>query len=179
MGDYEKRIIYISSDNSNFISDSKFNIVFDLAETMKDVAYIKVMRSEIMINVTGIDTTLINDINIRDSDPVFITLNDYNRISTRVGDNTIKFFDLININLSEKFGNNVPSGSVISFKNSPGTPTFNPYNSDTHILLSDNNFSKFNIALYDKHNEMINRDDIVSFNMTICLYSLRKKVSQL
>src|SRR5210317_2663647 len=98
MGDYEKRIIYISSDNSNFISDSKFNIVFDLAETMKDVAYIKVMRSEITINVTGIDTTLINDINIRDSDPVFITLNDYNRISTRVGDNTIKFFDLININ---------------------------------------------------------------------------------
>lgn len=178
MGDYEKRIIYINSDNGNFSSSTKFNMTFDLGEFIKDIAYIKLLKSEIMINVDGVENTLINNNKVEDGDPVFINLNEYNRISTRIGDNTVKYFDIININLSEKFGNNVPTGNI-SFKNISGTPTFNPYNSDTHILLSDNNVSRFNITLYDKYNEIINRSDVTSFNMTICLYSLRKKISQI
>src|SRR5210317_1566855 len=106
MGDYEKRIIYINSENGTFLSSTKFNMTFDLAEFIKDIAYIKLLKSEIIINVDGIENTLINNNNVEDGDPVFINLNEYNRISTRIGENTVKYFDIIHINLSEKFGNN-------------------------------------------------------------------------
>jgi len=176
--DYEKKIIYINSENSAFLSNTGYVSLFDLYETIKDVMYIKLLKSEVVIEVDGINNTRINGDVMNDGDPIFVNVNDYNRIMTRIGDNTLKYFDVININMSEKFGSSVPSTTNISFKNNSATHTFGPYNSDTHILLSDNNISKFNISLYDKNNNIVQRSDIKSFNMVLCLYYLRKKCSQ-
>jgi|OM-RGC.v1.019383977 hypothetical protein len=176
--DYEKKLIYINSENSTFLSQSDYISVFDISETIKDVMYIKMLKSEIVLEVNGISNTIVNDEIVNDGDPIFVNLNDYNRILTRIDDNTVKYFDIININLSEKFGNNVPNSANISFKNTSGTHTFGPYNSDTHIMLSDNNITKFNISLYDKNNKIVKKSDIKSFNMVLCLYYLRRKCSQ-
>src|SRR6056300_1125325 len=115
--DYEKKLIYINSENSTFLSQSDYISVFDISETIKDVMYIKMLKSEIVLEVNGISNTIVNEEIVNDGDPIFVNLNDYNRILTRIDDNTVKYFDIININLSEKFGNNVPNSANISFKN--------------------------------------------------------------
>ena len=39
------------------------------------------------------------------------------------------------------------------------------------------NLKRFNIQLYDKHNVIINKSDITRFNMTLCVYYNRKKIT--
>ena len=177
-GEYEKKIVYINSENSKFISNTEYSFSFDLSEIIRDVVYIKILKTELGIQVNGIDNTILNGVAIKDGDPIYVNLNNYSRILTRINENTEKFFEIVNINMTEKFGNNVPNGSIISFKNNSGTQTFNPYNSDTHIMLSDNNITRFNISLYDKNNNILKQSEVPMFSMTLCLYALRKKCSQ-
>lgn len=176
---YEKRIVYITKDNSISLSNDDFSISYDLLEVFKNVDYVKIIKSEIMIQLNGTNT-MINDNIIKDGEPIFIDVNNYSRIITSsVGnDLLLKYFDVINVNLSERFGNNIPSGSIISFKNTSSTHAFNPCNSDFYVLNNENTVKKFYITLYDKYNNKIKKSDIQDFNLMICLYFSKKKVSQ-
>jgi len=175
--EYEKKIIYVNSDHATFSPGNDYNMIFDIVDTIKDVVFIKVLKSEVIIDINGLTNTKINNSAINDSDPIFISLNDFYRITTQIGGNSVKYFDMININLTEKFGGNVPTATV-SFKNGTQAPNFCNDNSDVYRLLNDTTMKKLNISLYDKNNKKIQKVDIKGFNMTLCVYCSRKKTSQ-
>lgn len=183
--DYEKRIVYISSDNCKSLSDTQFIKSFDMVDVIKDVSCIKLIKSEIALTSDANGKLLINDSIITNDDPIFINVNNYDRILTSVYNSNndessvFKFFDKIHMNLNDKFvSNSPPANTSVYFKNASSTHTFGPCNSDIYILRNDNTIRRFVISLHDKNNQIIKKNDVDKFTFEICLYFSRKKVSQ-
>lgn len=178
----DRTLIYINSSNATFMSNDLCMFYVNMIEILKDVLYIKILRSEVIIN----PSKTLNGNVINDTDPIFVNMNDYKRILTTikktVGNddnfNNCKFFDQINLNISERFcGRAIPDANI-SFRNESST-SFNI--SDPYMLImnpNENLLNKLQISLYDKNNELIKRSDIIKFNMTVCIYHRRKKTSQ-
>lgn len=170
----DKTIIYINSDDVNLFDANTFTFSVDLLEPIRDVVYIKIMKSEIIVN----PTSTINGNTITDTDPIFVTLNNYKRISTVISGNNTKFFDQININLSEKFPSMVLPNTFIAFKNESSS-SYNSGDPNLFILNPmESNLKKLNFALYDKKNVIVNKNDIKRFNTTLCVYHTRRKISR-
>ena len=183
--DYEKRIIYISSDNCKSLSETQFIKSFDMVDVIKDVACIKLIKSEIALTTDASGKLKINDSDIKNDDPIFVNVNNYDRILTSVYDSVtdestvFKFFDKIHMNLNDKYlDNSVPLNTTVYFKNASSTHTFGPCNSDIFVLRNDNTIRRFVISLHDKNNQIIKKGDVDKFTFEICLYFSRKKVSQ-
>lgn len=170
----DKTILNISSDNAAFQNTTNFTFNIDLIEPLKDVCYIKILKSEVILNPSSVaDDALI----FEDTDPVYINMNDYKRVSSVINGNNIKYFDQILLNISEKFSNTIPN-AFISFS-SQVTSTFNLYDPQMFILNPvEANLKKLNFELFDKNNMTIKRTDIKKFNMVLCVYQNRKKISR-
>lgn len=170
----DKTIIYINSDDVKLFDTNTFSFSVDLIEPIRDVVYIKIIKSEIIIN----PTSTINGNTIGDTDPIFVTLNNYKRISTVISGNNTKFFDQVNINLSDKFPSMVLPNSFIAFKNESSS-SYNLGDPNLFILNpTESNMKKLNFALYDKNNVTVDKNDIKRFNTTLCVYHSRRKLSR-
>lgn len=171
----DKRIIYINSSNCKFL-DNTFTFYYDLLEPIRNVVYIKLMKAEIIAN----PSLSINGVAIQDGDPVFIDLNSYDRMFTNIIGNNAKCFDCITFNITDKYGANSVPNKLTSFKieyNSTGCSI-----NDTNTFVLDPvepNLRLFNITLYDKKFKVVPKTDINVFNMILCVYSSRKKVTMM
>lgn len=171
----DKTIIYINSDNVNNFDANTFSFSVDLIEPIRDVVYIKIIKSEIIVN----PTSQINNNAIGDTDPIYIYLNSYKRISTVIDGNNTRFFDQININLSEKFPTMVLPNSLLSFKNETLSSSYNLGDPNLFILNPmESNLKKLNFALFDKKNVIVQKSDIARFNTILCVYHTRMKTSR-
>lgn len=84
----DKSIIYIDSDKGIYSDSSKYDFYIDI-EPLKNVMYIKILDTNISIDVNGDGNApkfsgRINNIDIKNLDPVYISLNNYKRIQTNI-----------------------------------------------------------------------------------------------
>lgn len=170
--DIDKTLIYINTSNVTYNSDTYHDFTVHFVEDIKEVLFIKLMKSEVIINPSAD----INSTAIIDTDPVYITLNDYKRYMTNINGNSYHYFDLINLNITEKFGATSPPNMNISFKNDFISSACS--NTDTTIYTLktvEPKLTKLNITLRDKNNNLLLRSEIKQFNMILCIYNDNKK----
>jgi len=164
--DLDKTIIYVNSINSHSVNDN-CTFTYDLVEPLKDIVYIKILKSEIFAKHSL----------FTDGEPVFIKLNDYKRISTVIGGNATKFFETISINKSDK-STSALSNDVIPFKKD-STTSFHKCDPNLFQFKPiESNIKSFVIELYDQNNEIFDKSHINGFNITLCIYHRYRKISQ-
>lgn len=162
----DKTVIYLNDLNSRSPNNT-CSYVCDLVETLKDVVYIKVMKSEVFADHAQ----------FIDGDPIFIKLNDYKRISTVIDGSVTKFFETLSINISDKSPTALQN-PIVSFKKDSST-SFHRYDPNLYVFKPiESHLKTLNVELYDKHNNIFSKSQIAGFNLTICIYQLNKKISQ-
>lgn len=162
----DKTVIYIDSTNSRSVSND-CTYVCDLVEPLKDVIYIKVMKTEVFAKHSEFS----------DGDPVFVKINDYKRMSTVIDGNSTKFFETVSINKSDK-SSTALANDIVSFKKD-STTSFHVYDPNLYIFKPiESHIKTLNVELYDRHNIILDKARINGFNMVMCVYSLNKKISQ-
>jgi len=162
--DYDKKIIYIESISGIF-PDDNFNFYIDMTEPIKNIVFIRIMNIQIVTN-----QLLLSD------DVFYIELNDYDRsvsyMKTDTGDfNTIKYFDCIQFSGVSVDGNKYISKIIypVGWVNwsDPSVYVLNP---------PEPSLKRFNITIRDKDYNMISRNLIHSFKLTICVYNIKKNI---
>ena len=188
---YDKEIILLDSDNAVFKDSTKMDIYVDILEPIKNVAYIKIIQSCISLNPKFNFQGNI----VEDNDPIYISVNDYYRVKSVISVNgegsLLKCFDMINIdltgtyNLTNNFNIQQPTQESssqlyminLTYKNDYRTLAFDVNDHSVYKLRPmEANLKRFNIELRDKNNKIIERNNIGSFKMIICVYSLRKNM---
>lgn len=170
-----KSIVFIDNNNATFLSNNNYVFNYDLLENIKDIACIKIMKSEIILNTNV--PLFANDINStpQNGDPIFIKMNDYKRVSTIINGNNIKFFDVIILNTTDK---NTVTSPVQVYKNE-SCSSFNINDPTVHIFNpTESNIKTLSFELYDKNNKILERSTIIRFSMVLCIYHYKRKVSQ-
>lgn len=180
----DKKIINLTNDGARFYSSTKNDFYIDILEPIKNVTHIKLLKTSIRPNLTSINGTPIVD-----NDPIYISLNDYDRISTvKIVDDkaTIyKSFEILNLNLTNKYLT-MANSQIDTLITTNGLLFENIYTSTTtdlndtsvyNIIPHEPSLLRFNIKIYDKDHELINIEDIKNFEMLICVFSNNKKVT--
>jgi hypothetical protein len=170
-----RTVIYMNSSNINFYNNNTYDMYYELIEPIKDAIYIKLMRTEVILNPHA----TINGLHIEDGDVIFVDLKEYNRVIANLNGLNMRCTDYILLNLSEKFGDKNPPNANISFKSEYSSMSCNP--NDTNMIVLnpvEPSFRRFNIQLYDKTGKIISRPSISKFTMVVCIYHKRRKTTQ-
>jgi len=181
---YNKDIIFIDTDNALYNDSTYLDFYVDILQPIKNVVYVKIIQSSITID----HNIILSEGAINDNDPIYIMMNDYKRISSFIRDtptsegNLFKFFDMINIDLTKTYHltknfniTNLPT--LLTYKNEYPNHTFDANDTSVYLLNPiEPNLKRFNIEIRDKKNNLIAKNDIGSFKMTICVYSLKKNL---
>lgn len=174
----EKVIIYINSVNGVF-TNNNFDFYFDLTEPIRNAEFIKIMKSEIILNPKN----KINNLDIEDTDPVYVVLKKYHRVCSSIlklnakGDDyetyQVKCFEIIPLNI----GHN-PSNEYIAYKTEYSSMSCGINDANTYVINPlEHNLRRFDVQLYDKNFNIIRKSEIKSFAMTLCIYSSRRKIT--
>lgn len=170
----DKTLIYIDSTNSTFVGTNDFDINFDLSEPIKNVVRIMKVQTQIILN----PSQTINGNNVQDGDPIFIQMKDYYRVVSNVAGNNVKCFDYITLDLSDKFGTNIPNTNVM-FKSDKISTNSCDGDINTYVINPvEPNMKRLDIRLFDKNYNIIPRQNIQRFSMTLCVFHNRKKITQ-
>jgi hypothetical protein len=182
----DKTIVYLNSDTVTF-NTNNFDISFDLAEPIKNVVYIKIMKVDILIDVAPMSST------IKDGDPIFLNLRNYNnrilsktKVSKEVidgelvhigGGDTIKCFEMIVLNFIEKIGY-IPLSNTYYFKTEYTATGCNT--TDTNVIVLnpiEAIIKRFDLQIYDKFNNIILKNCILKCSITLCIYHSKKNLN--
>jgi hypothetical protein len=159
----DKTLIYINNTNSTFLKGS---YITKFLNPIKDVLFIKVLKADIKIANDSAKT--INTKSIKEGDNIYLELNDYSRLTINFPDNSISFFEYIQIGNENKMYKNEYSCMSCNY-NDVNTYNFNPVES---------NLSRLELRLYDKEGVLIkNREEIEHLSLTLCIYSNQRKIS--
>lgn len=192
---YDKDVIEIDMGNS--IKTDKFDetnyyckFYMDILQPIRNAVYIKIMRTAIVLKAdqAGNDTVLLTLPNVANDDAIYVRMNDYNRVSSVLiksnEEPTVnKFFEMVHINLTNIYNlsakynasafSEVPN---VLFSNEYPQSAFDPNDTSVHVLKPvDPSLKRFTIELRDKNNALLKTSDVLSFKMTICVYSKEKK----
>lgn len=180
----DKKILQLTNEGAIYYNNEKNDFYIDIVEPIKNVTHIKILKSSVRLNLTKI-----NGEPVIDNDPIYISLNDYNRINTYKTSNYITdvhpSFEVLNLNLTTKYLI-MANSQITEFINLNGLLFENIYTS-TSASLNDTNvhtiiphepsLKRFNIKIYDKYYNLINKEDILNFDMLVCVFSNNKKVT--
>lgn len=183
----DKYIVNIDSANANYNDITKYDFYIDIQEAIKNVMYIKILDNNVLLDAHGTSSPdgYINGTQITDLDPIYINLNEYDRMTANIGSEyAIKCFDSIIIDKSSKvveYDVASSSGATtarLSFssvkdKNSNGFDVDDPNVFIANPMIP--NLIRFNIKLLDKNNNIIDNTNIERFTMKLCIYYSRKK----
>jgi hypothetical protein len=192
---YDKDVIEIDMGNS--IKTDKFDATnyyckfyMDILQPIRNAVYIKIMRTAIVLKAdqAGNDAVLLTLPNVANDDAIYVRMNDYNRVSSVLiksnEEPTVnKFFEMVHINLTNIYNlsakynasafSEVPN---VLFSNEYPQSAFDPNDTSVHVLKPvDPSLKRFTIELRDKNNALLKTSDVLSFKMTICVYSKEKK----
>lgn len=173
---YDKIILSIDAKSCLSNKPDKSSYYLDLLEPLKNVVYIKILNAKIMHN--GFIVTLYNYVRY---DPIYISINDYNRSKAY-----LKKIDIISANTSNilldsvKYFDSVYYGSdgagdvsLISYTQS----SFDWSDPTVYILNPpEPNLRRLNIEIKDKTFNLFNTTTITNFNITICIYFMKNRV---
>jgi len=165
---YDYKIIHIDSSTANYNSSLNYDFYVSLNEPLRNVFKINIITS-----VVNIPTD--SDLN-QPLEEIYIDFNNYNRLIssyTKMIDgitykNEIKMFDSITIEnkLTQSTGN--------IYKND-----YNSSDSVYHLNPIEPQFNRINIRLFDKNNNLINKNLITKFIMKIGVYYNNKKTTRI
>jgi hypothetical protein len=167
--EYDKQIIYLNSKNATFNTTGFFDFYINFEDPIKNISSVKIIDASIILSRTDRTDLDYNDI-------YYIELNDYHRISTYVKNkgSAFNYFDAIPFTYVDYLN---ASYSYCKFKifyaltssnwTDPTLYTLNPI---------EHNTKRFNIKIRDKNFAILNHEEGESFNMTICVYTIKKNI---
>jgi hypothetical protein len=173
---YDKIILSIDGKSCLSTNSAKSSYYLDLLEPLRNVVYIKILNAKIMHNssITSLYNYVIYD-------PIYISINDYNRSKAY-----LKKINIISANTSNILLNSVEyfdslyygsdgSGdvSLISYTQS----SFDWTDPTVYILNPpEPNLRRLNIEIKDKTFNLFNTTTVTNFNLTICIYFMKNRV---
>jgi hypothetical protein len=189
---YDKIVINLNSTNCLEFTSGKTDYYINLAEPLKNVIYIKMIRASVKTNNSTITTS---PFNYKKNDPIYISINDYDRSVS------YKIFTEITANTTtDKLTGVVsPAGNSSNIVFNP----FNyfdliPYSNDSTVLYSEisynqnsfdwtdptvyilnppeQNLKRFNIVIKDKYFNTFDNTNLINFNLSICVYVIKNRV---
>jgi hypothetical protein len=189
---YDKIVINLNSTNCLEFTKDKSDYYINLAEPLKNVIYIKMIRASVKTNT---NTITISPFNYKKNDPIYIAINDYDRsvsykIFTEITPNTTK---------------NIITGTVSNTGTNSSNIIFHPFNyfdlipysssSDQYSEISytqasfdwsdpsvyilnppEQNLKRFNIQIKNKAFELFNTSELNNFNLSFCVYVIKNRV---
>jgi hypothetical protein len=167
----EYKIITIDSDSSIFKDATICDFYIKLDDPLRNVFKINLITMSLAINNTSSLISATTNI----LDPIYVNLNNYNRLiafSTQKINN-----NFITINAFDSFTHEkelVANTTVTSLKNEY-------IHADTFYLLNpiDPQLTRFNVKLMDKTNSIIDKSKINRFVMKIGVYYDNKKTTRI
>jgi len=173
----DKKLVYINSINvpaDNFIGGTNFDFFYNLEDAVRGAVYIKLLKAEVSLN-PGVN---INGVAVADGDPIYVSLKKYNRMSVSILGKLLKCFEVITLNIYEKYGTGSLPGKEVPFKTEYTGIGCNPLDTNTFILDPiEPNLKRIDVQLYDKNYNLIPKSLIKYFTLTLCIYSTRKKIT--
>jgi hypothetical protein len=149
------KIITIDSLNANFNSANIFDFYINLDEPLRNVYKINVIT--ILADVPQIASSFFSPL-----DPIYININDFNRLISKKNNNNLYYFDsLIVENLIT---------SRITIKND-----YNTIDNIYHLNPIEPQLKRFNIRILDKNNEKITTTNITRIIIKLGVYYNNKK----
>ena len=157
--DSDYKIINIDSSNSFFPNNSICNFYIDLDEPLRNVYKINIILAMINISQTSpLNVSL---------EPIYINLNDYQRLIAKYNNNNIYYFESIIME------NSITSGTI-SIKND-----FNSNDTIYYLNPIEPQLKRFQISLYDKENNLIPKENINKFVMKLGIYYNNRKTTRI
>ncbi len=153
--DCEYKIITIDSSSSIYIDNTKQNFYINLDEPLRNVYKINIILA--MINISQSSPLNIS------LEPIYINLNDYQRLIAKYNNNNIYYFESIIME------NSISSGTI-SIKND-----FNSNDTIYYLNPIEPQLKRFQIRLYDKENNLIPKSNINKFVMKLGIYYNNRK----
>lgn len=171
-----KKIIYINSSNveTTKFMGTNFEFAYDLLDSIRDVVYIKLMKTEVILN----PSTSINSVAVADGDPIYISLKRYDRVYVNNQGANMKVFEVIPLNITDKYGLSTVNQNVL-FKTEYAGTGCNINDTNMYILDPiEPNLKRVDVVLMDKNFNVIPKTSIKNFTMTLCVYSSKKKITR-
>ena len=157
--DCEYKIITIDSASSTYIDNTKQNFYINLDEPLRNVYKINIILAMINISQTSpLNVSL---------EPIYINLNDYQRLIAKYNNNNIYYFESIIME------NSITSGTI-SIKND-----FNSNDTIYYLNPIEPQLKRFQISLYDKENNLIPKANINKFVMKLGIYYNNRKTTRI
>ena len=157
--DCEYKIITIDSASSTYIDNTKQNFYINLDEPLRNVYKINIILAMINISQTSpLNVSL---------EPIYINLNDYQRLIAKYNNNNIYYFESIIME------NSITSGTI-SIKND-----FNSNDTIYYLNPIEPQLKRFQISLYDKENNLIPKENINKFVMKLGIYYNNRKTTRI
>ena len=157
--DCEYKIITIDSASSTYIDNTKQNFYINLDEPLRNVYKINIILTMINISQTSpLNVSL---------EPIYINLNDYQRLIAKYNNNNIYYFESIIME------NSITSGTI-SIKND-----FNSNDTIYYLNPIEPQLKRFQISLYDKENNLIPKANINKFVMKLGIYYNNRKTTRI
>jgi len=152
------KIITIDSSFVNFINSNFYDFYMVLDEPLRNVYKINVIT--ILVNVPQSSSSIFLPL-----DPIYININDYNRLISRKENNNLYYFDSVIVE------NEISSRITIK----------NDYNTNDNIYYLnplEPQLNRFNIRLFDKNNQLINKTNINRIIIKLGIYYNNKKYTR-
>lgn len=176
-GNKDYRIIIIDSENVSYINNNPniFSFYVNLAQPIRDVYKIKVLHAAVSIvnsNLLPSSSAIIKNL-----DPIYIDINNYNRTNSIIIDNNnninnLYYYDSIIIDTNKIIQPTVLTEYTSMFNN------FNDNEGDFIIDPIEPQLGRININLYDKTNSLLTKTKINRFLIKICVYFNKKKITR-
>ena len=182
---YDKIVINLNSTNCLEFTKDKSDYYINLAEPLKNVIYIKMIRASVKTNVLS---------SYNKFDPIYISINNYDRsvsykIFTEITPNTIK--DIITGTVSNTGTNSsnivfhpfnyfdlIPYSSNDQYSEISYTQASFDWSDPSVYILNppEQNLKRFNIQFKNKAFELFNTSDLINFNLSFCVYVIKNRV---
>lgn len=162
---YDKIIISIDAGSCSSTNPDKTMYYLDLLEPLRNVVYIKILNARISHN-----PNTANEYNYTIYDPIYVSINDYNRSRAYLKKNdlsttVLQYFDSIPYNRGDF--------SLISYTQS----SFDWTDPTVYILNPpEPNLRRLDIEIKDKTFKLFNTATITNFNLTLCIYFMKNRV---
>lgn len=150
------KIITIDTTNVNYNIANTFDFYMNLDEPLRNVYKISVITILADVPQTASFSPL---------DPIYINLNEYNRLISKKGVNNLYYFDSIIVE------NSISSRTTIK----------NDYNTTDNIYYLnpiEPQLKRFNIRIYDKNNQIITTTNINRIIIKLGIYYNNKKYTR-
>jgi hypothetical protein len=162
---YDKVVINLSNHNCLTTDATKTSFYVNLVEPIKNVVYVKIIRSSIL-STTAMRSAPLSYLRY---DPVYISLNDYNRSVSYINNNGTfnyaNYFDLIPYSY-ENFSDISYSQAAFDWSD-PSVYILNP---------PEQTLKRLNVEFRDKAFNLFDTAVLTHFNLSICVYYIKNRV---